>query len=56
LPSSPVINNGAPTNYVVSAAAVAETVVITYALAQLGKSYLWGDRFLFEQFMVGDER
>jgi len=43
LPSSPVINNGLPTNYVVPAdATAAETVAITYALAQLGKSYLWG--------------
>ena len=43
LPSSPVSNNGLPTNYVIPAdAAAAETVAITYALAQLGKSYLWG--------------
>ena len=43
LPSSPVSNNGLPTNYVVPAdATAAETVAITYALVQLGKSYLWG--------------
>jgi len=43
LPSSPVSNNGLPPNYAVPAGATtAETVAITYALAQLGKSYLWG--------------
>jgi len=43
LPSSPVSNNGLPPNYAVPAdATTAETVAITYALAQLGKSYLWG--------------
>ena len=43
LPSSPVSNNGLSTNYVIPAdATVAETVAVTYALAQLGKSYLWG--------------
>jgi len=43
LPSSPVVNNGLPTNYLIPAdATAAETVAITYALAQLGKSYLWG--------------
>lgn len=43
LPSSPVANNGLPTNYVIPASATTvETVVITYALAQLGKPYLWG--------------
>jgi cell wall-associated NlpC family hydrolase len=43
LPSSPVSDNGLPPNYVIPAdATVAETVAITYALAQLGKSYLWG--------------
>jgi len=43
LPSSPVANNGLPTNYVIPAGATTvETVVITYALAQLGKPYLWG--------------
>jgi len=43
LPSSPTINNGLPTNYVISSnATTVETVAITYALAQLGKPYLWG--------------
>ena len=43
LPTSPVVNNGLPTNYVIPADATAvETVAITYALAQLGKPYLWG--------------
>jgi len=43
LPSSPVSNNGLPLNYVIPAdATTAETAAITYALAQLGKSYLWG--------------
>jgi cell wall-associated NlpC family hydrolase len=43
LPTSPVINDGLPTNYVIPAdATAAETVAITYALAQLGKPYLWG--------------
>ena len=43
LPTSPVVNNGLPTNYVIPAdATAAETVAITYALAQLGKPYLWG--------------
>jgi len=43
LPSSPVDNNGLPANYVVPAnATTVETVAITYALAQLGKPYLWG--------------
>ena len=43
LPSSPVSNNGLPPNYVIPAdATAAETVAITYVLAQLGKSYLWG--------------
>jgi len=43
LPSSPAINNGLPTNYVIPAnATTVETVAITYALAQLGKPYLWG--------------
>lgn len=43
LPSSPVANSGLPTNYVIPASATTvETVVITYALAQLGKPYLWG--------------
>jgi len=43
LPSSPIVNDGLPTNYVVPAnATTVETVAITYALAQLGKPYLWG--------------
>jgi len=43
LPSSPVANNGLPTNYVLPAnATTAEAVVVTYAFAQLGKPYLWG--------------
>jgi cell wall-associated NlpC family hydrolase len=43
LPSSLVVNNGQPMNYVLSAnATTGETVAVTYALAQLGKSYLWG--------------
>ena len=43
LPSSPVSNNGLPPNYVIPAdATAAETVAITYALAQLGKPYVWG--------------
>jgi cell wall-associated NlpC family hydrolase len=43
LPNSPVSNNGLPPNYVIPAdATAAETVAITYALAQLGKPYLWG--------------
>ena len=43
LPSSPVIDNGLPTEYAIpNDATAAETVAITYALAQLGKPYLWG--------------
>ncbi len=43
LPGTPVANNGLPTNYVIPASATTvETVVITYALALLGKPYLWG--------------
>jgi cell wall-associated NlpC family hydrolase len=43
LPTSPVVDNGLPANYVIPAGATAaETVAITYALAQLGKPYLWG--------------
>ena len=43
LPSSPVANDGLPTNYVIPAGATTvESVVITYALAQLGKPYRWG--------------
>ena len=43
LPSSPVLNNGLPTNYVLPAGATTtEAVAVTYALAQLGGPYLWG--------------
>ena len=43
LPSSLVVNNGQPANYVLPARATsAEAVAVTYALAQLGKPYLWG--------------
>jgi cell wall-associated NlpC family hydrolase len=43
LPSSPIVNDGLPTAYYLPVNATApETVVITYALAQLGKPYLWG--------------
>ena len=43
LPTSPVTNNGLPTNYLIPAqATMFETVAITYAFAQLGKPYLWG--------------
>jgi len=43
LPGSPVVGNGLPTNYVIPAnATTVETVAISYALAQLGKPYLWG--------------
>jgi cell wall-associated NlpC family hydrolase len=43
LPTSPVVNDGLPENYVLPASATApETVAIFYALAQLGKPYLWG--------------
>jgi cell wall-associated NlpC family hydrolase len=43
LPNSLVVNNGQPVNYVLPAnATTAETVAVTYALAQLGKPYLWG--------------
>ncbi len=43
LPSSLVVSNGLPTNYVLpTAATTAETVAVTYALAQLGRRYLWG--------------
>ncbi len=38
-----MLNNGLPTNYVLPAnATAAETVAVSYALAQLGKPYLWG--------------
>ena len=43
LPSSPVLNNGLPANYVLPAnATTTETVAVTYAQAQLGRPYLWG--------------
>jgi cell wall-associated NlpC family hydrolase len=43
LPSSPVVDNGLPPSYAIpNDATAAETVAITYALAQLGKPYLWG--------------
>ena len=43
LPSSTVLNNGLPTNFVLPAkATTAEDVAVSYALAQLGKPYLWG--------------
>lgn len=43
LPNSPVVDNGLPADYVIPTnATAAETVAITYALAQLGKTYLWG--------------
>ena len=43
LPSSPIVNDGLPSNYVIPAnATTVETVAISYALAQLGKPYLWG--------------
>ena len=43
LPSSPIVNDGLPSNYVIPAnATTVETVAITYVLAQLGKPYLWG--------------
>ena len=43
LPSSPVLNDGLPSNFVVPAnATTVETVAISYALTQLGKPYLWG--------------
>jgi cell wall-associated NlpC family hydrolase len=43
LPSSPVLNNGLPANYVLPAnPTTAETVAVTYALVQLGRPYLWG--------------
>ncbi|MHB1210566.1 MAG: C40 family peptidase [Acidimicrobiales bacterium] len=43
LPSSPVLNNGLPANYVPpSSVTTAETVAVAFALAQLGKPYLWG--------------
>jgi cell wall-associated NlpC family hydrolase len=43
LPGSPVVDNGLPISYAIpNNATAAETVAITYALAQLGKPYLWG--------------
>ena len=43
LPNSPVVDSGLPTNYAIpNHATAAETVAITYALAQLGNPYLWG--------------
>jgi cell wall-associated NlpC family hydrolase len=43
LPTSPVTDDGQPMNYVIPAnATTVETVAITYALARLGKPYLWG--------------
>ena len=43
LPRSPIVNYGLSFDYVIPAdATAAETVAITYALAQLGKPYLWG--------------
>jgi len=43
LPSSLVLDNGLPLNYVLPAnATTAETVAVSYALAQLAKPYLWG--------------
>lgn len=43
LPTSPVRDNGLPVNYVLPAGITSgEAVALTYALAQLGKPYLWG--------------
>ncbi|MGC1239909.1 MAG: NlpC/P60 family protein [Acidimicrobiales bacterium] len=43
LPNAPLVNNGLPSDYVIPANSTpSETVAITYALAQLGKPYLWG--------------
>lgn len=43
LPNVSVIDYGLPMNFVIPAnATTVETVAITYALAQLGKQYLWG--------------
>jgi len=43
LPGSPVLDNDLPANYVLPASATtAETVAVSYALAQLGKPYIWG--------------
>ena len=43
LPTSPIVDGGLPKNYVIPAnATTVETVALSYALAQLGKPYLWG--------------
>jgi cell wall-associated NlpC family hydrolase len=43
LPTSPVVNDGLPYDYIIPTdATAAETVAITYALAQFGKRYVWG--------------
>ena len=43
LPTSPIVDGGLPPNYVIPAnATTVETVALSYALAQLGKPYLWG--------------
>jgi len=43
LPNSLVVNNGLPPIYVFPTnTTTAEAVAVTYALAQLGKPYLWG--------------
>ena len=43
LPISPVVNDGLPYDYLIPTdATAAEVVAITYALAQLGKPYVWG--------------
>jgi cell wall-associated NlpC family hydrolase len=43
LPSSPVLNNGLPANYVPpTSVTTTEAVAVAFALAQLGKPYLWG--------------
>lgn len=43
LPTSLIVNGGLPKNYVIPPnATTVETVAISYALAQLGKPYLWG--------------
>ena len=43
LPVAPVRDNGLPVNFVLPAGITAgEAVALTYALAQLGKPYLWG--------------
>ena len=43
LPASPVRGNGLPANFVLPTGITSgEAVALTYALAQLGKPYLWG--------------